>query len=432
MPVEPVRPLPALPPAPGFDPAFYRPAPDRYVELAPGELIAARAVQIATMSVAPLNVDAWQLSYRSNNSREEAIPAVATVLKPRGYVAGRPLLSFQIPEDSVGDYCAPSYVMQLGSVPGLLSGQPLVPAAMAELVAALQLGWAVVVSDHQGPDSAFAAGPLAGRITLDGIRAAENFEPLELDGTATKVGLMGYSGGSTPTGHAAELHRSYAPELDIVGVAEGGVSPDMRALVDLANGNLGAGIVLTGIIGVGREYPDFAQFLRERINPLGQVILGAKQDLCIAYQSALMPFLNIKGLTTTGADPVLDPVAVATFDKLRMGKSVPTMPMYIYHSNPDWLLPIGPVNTLVDEYCRDPAARVLYTRDHFSEHLTMDLVGAPGALLWLRDRFAGIPVAPGCVTNDVGSLLLDPITWQVWQSAVGANVAALFGQPIGR
>ncbi|GGL35713.1 hypothetical protein [Nocardia jinanensis] len=33
----------------------------------------------------PLSVDAWQVSYRSNNSRDEAIPAVASFFgKPIG------------------------------------------------------------------------------------------------------------------------------------------------------------------------------------------------------------------------------------------------------------------------------------------------------------------------------------------------------------
>ncbi|WP_374710713.1 lipase family protein [Rhodococcus sp. USK10] len=50
-------------------------------------------------------------------------------------------------------------------------------AAVPRGQAALAQGWAVVLPDHQGPNAAYAAGPLAGRITLDGIRAAENFDP---------------------------------------------------------------------------------------------------------------------------------------------------------------------------------------------------------------------------------------------------------------
>ncbi|MET0195635.1 MULTISPECIES: lipase family protein [Nocardiaceae] len=427
----PVVAQPAFPAIPEFDTGFYSPEQSIVSAADPGQIIASRPVNVANLGVLPVNVDAWQLSYRSNDSRDEAIPAVATVLKPRGYVPGRPLLSFQIAEDSLGAYCASSYVLQQGSIPWPLTGAITGGAQFLEIQAALAQGWAVVVPDHQGPNSAFAAGPLAGRITLDGIRAAENFDPLGLDGRATKVGMMGYSGGSIATGHAAELHESYAPDLNIVGAAEGGIVADVGALVDNSNNALGAGIVASGIIGVSREDPELAQFIDQKLNPLGKAMFGAKQNLCIGWNSAIAPFVNLKGLFDTPGDPLREPVAQSALAKLQMGKSVPRFPMYMYQSNPDWLVPVGPVNTLVDTYCADPNASVTYTRDHFSEHLTLEVVAAPSALLWLRDRFAGVPAEPGCRTTDVGSMALDSRTWPVWQDVVGDLVAGLFGQPIG-
>ncbi len=43
---------------------------------------------------------------------------------------------------------------------------------------------------------------------------------------STPVGMVGYSGGSTATEFASELAHTYAPDLDIVGVAEGGIPVD--------------------------------------------------------------------------------------------------------------------------------------------------------------------------------------------------------------
>ncbi|GCE44052.1 triacylglycerol lipase [Rhodococcus wratislaviensis] len=100
---------------------------------APGEIIAAREVHLANLSVLPVNVDAWQLSYRSNNSRDEAIPAVATVIKPRGTIDGvRNLPSLQPAEDSLGQYCAASYALQQWSVPAPLTGQVVAPLQFLE------------------------------------------------------------------------------------------------------------------------------------------------------------------------------------------------------------------------------------------------------------------------------------------------------------
>ncbi|MDJ0392863.1 lipase family protein [Rhodococcus sp. G-MC3] len=425
-------PPPAFPAVPEFDAEFYSPA-DAVVSAAePGEIIASRPVNLATLAVIPLNVDAWQLSYRSNNARGEAIPAVATVIKPRGDAVGeRPLLSYQIAEDSLGNYCASSYVLQQGSIPWPLTGAVTGGGQFLEIQAALAQGWGVVVPDHQGPNSSFASGPLAGRITLDGIRAAENFRPMQLTGRDTKVGMLGYSGGSIATGHAAELRQTYAPDLNIVGAAEGGVAADVGALVDNANNAVGSGIVASGIIGVSREDPEMASFLDQHLNPLGRALFAAKDNLCVGWNSALAPFLNLKGLFETPGDPLLEPEARRVLARLKMGQAVPDVPMFLYQSNPDWLVPVGPVNALVNTYCADPKASVEYTRDHFSEHLTLDVIGLPRALLWLGDRFDGVPAQQGCTTRDVGSMALDAQTWPVWQRTVGDLVGGLFGKPIG-
>ncbi|AQA23084.1 secretory lipase family protein [Rhodococcus sp. MTM3W5.2] len=421
------------PKLPDVDREFYLPPTEIVASKAPGEIIAARRVDLATLNVIPTNVDAWQLSYRSNNGRGEPIPAVTTVIKPRGDVQDgtpRPLLSFQMAEDSLGNHCAPSYVMRQGALPWLLTGAATSGAQFLEVQAALAQGWAVSVPDHQGQNSSFASGPVAGRITLDGIRAAENFAPMGLDGRSTRVGMIGYSGGSMPTGHAAELRKSYAPELDIVGVAMGGVAADLGALVENANNAAGAGIVLAGVIGVSREDPELAAFIEERINPVGRVLLDAKDNLCVVWNSALAPFLDNKGFLD-GGDPLQNPIVKGALARTAMGRSVPDMPLYIYQSNPDWLVPVPPVNKLVDTYCKDPSANVAYTRDHFSEHLSLEVAAVPSALLWLRDRFAGVPVQKGCSTTDVGSIALDPRTWPVWQQVVGEEVAGLFGKPLG-
>ncbi|MGY2061365.1 lipase family protein, partial [Nocardia gipuzkoensis] len=81
VPVAPVAPIP-LPPE--LDPGFYHPPADLVAAAAPGQILRARQVNVANASLIGLNVDAWQLSYRSNDSRDQPVPAVATVLKPRG------------------------------------------------------------------------------------------------------------------------------------------------------------------------------------------------------------------------------------------------------------------------------------------------------------------------------------------------------------
>ncbi|MFD6157530.1 lipase family protein [Nocardia sp. NPDC060256] len=431
VPVQPPLPFPIPPAPPELDPGFYAPPADVVAAKKPGEIIAAREVHLAFYSVIPFNIDAWQLSYRSTNTRDEPIAAVTTLMKPRGDNGGapRPLLSYQFPQDSNAQYCAASYVLQQASIPGNITGQFDIPFEFVLPLTALGAGWAVAMPDHEGPDSAFAAGPLGARITLDGVRAAENFQPMGLE-PQTKVGLAGYSGGAITTGHTAELAASYAPELNIVGVSEGGVPADIKAMYQMASGNLGAGLIFSGLLGVAREYPELAAYNEQHMKPIGKALAPVKNSLCL-YSAALLPFMNLTDGMYDVPNALNDAIPAKVFDALWMGHSVPKMPMFIFNSNPDWIAPVGPVNTLVDEYCRDPNAQVHYTRDHFSEHITLEIDSIARVLLWMKDRFDGVPAEPGCSIHDEGSMALAPASWPIWLQGAGTLLAGLLQQPIG-
>ncbi|MFM9377267.1 lipase family protein [Gordonia sp. VNK21] len=429
--VAPALPFPVPPAIPEFDRDFYLPKASKYKDLKPGELISARRVNLATYSVLPLNVDAWQLSYRSTNTRGEAIPAVTTVVKPRGNKPSKRVLSYQIAEDGTALYCSPSYQLLMGSIPSSISGNADASAEGLLINSALASGWTLVIPDHQGPDSAYAAGPLHGRITLDGIRAAENFRPLKVAPDA-KITMTGYSGGAIATGWAAELHKTYAPELNVVGAAMGGVPADISKLFDTANNNFTSGLIMGGMIGVAREYPELEKFMDKKLNPLGKALVAAKNPLCLTYQSVIAPFVNIKGLFNTPGDPMQHPTARKVLDKLRMGRTTPDFPILITQAVMDEIVPVGQVDTLVRQYCARPGAQVEYVRDHFSEHVTLAALSFPSSMVWLNDRFNGRPAKQGCSTFNAGTVALNEKAWPAFANLVGDNLAAIVGMQIGR
>ncbi len=432
VPVQPAPPFFTPAPIPEFDPGFYEPPLASYVHKKPGDIIAARQVNLANLSVAPLNVDGWQVSYRSTNTRNEPVAAVTTLVKPRGVVPEpRKLVSLQVAEDSTARYCAASYAVQQWSIPGTITGQAVVPLEFLLAQAMLAQGWALSIPDYQGPNSAYGASPLHARLVLDGIRAAKNFSQLGVT-EQSRIALTGYSGGAIATGHTAEAKASYAPELNIVGTAEGGVPADLRGVFENSNNQLTTGVVLGAVVGLTREYPDFKRFTEQHLTPLGRAIWDLKQPLCIQYHAAVLPFLNMKGLLgNAGPDVLNHPEVLKVFDQTRMGKSVPDHPVYIYHSNPDYLIPIGPVNTLVSEYCSRPNAQVRYERDHFSEHLTMQMFNSMRALNWLKERLDGVAAQPGCTTADLGSVTLDPATVQGFLATLPEVLQGLFGKALG-
>ncbi|GAB09862.1 putative lipase [Gordonia araii NBRC 100433] len=431
--VQPVLPFPVPPALPEFDRDFYLPAKSKYKDLQPGELIAARRVNLATYSFLPLNVDAWLISYRSTNSRGEAIPAVATVAKPKG---PRPhkttrVLSFQIAEDGTALYCSPSYQLQMGSIPSSITGSVDANAEGLLINSALASGWTLVIPDHQGPDSAYAAGPLAGRITLDGVRAAQNFNPLRITKDA-KIAMTGYSGGAIATGWAAELHKTYAPELNVVGAAMGGVPADISDLLNNANNNLTSGLIMGGMIGVAREYPELERFMRAKMNPLGQALVASKNPMCLTYHAAIAPFINIKGLFNVPGDPMRHPTARKVLDQLRMGRTTPEFPMLINQAVMDEVVPVGQVDRTVRQYCSRPGAQIEYVRDHFSEHVTLAALSFPSSMVWLNDRFNGKPAKKRCSRFEAGTVALNQKAWPAFANLVGDNLVAIVGMQIGQ
>ncbi|KAL8293093.1 hypothetical protein RQP46_000787 [Phenoliferia psychrophenolica] len=69
------------------------------------------------------------------------------------------------PEDSTNPQCAPSYGLQMGADITLTAATTDVLEAILALV--LAQGMILTIPDHEGPDSAFAAGRLAGHAMLD-------------------------------------------------------------------------------------------------------------------------------------------------------------------------------------------------------------------------------------------------------------------------
>ncbi|AFU03556.1 lipase family protein [Nocardia brasiliensis] len=433
VPVAPPLPFP-LPPAPPYlDPGFYNPDPARVAAAQPGEILGARQVNLANFFLIPLNVRAWQLSYRSTNTRGEAIPAVATVIVPHrpSPTPDRSLVSFQFAEDSLSVNCAPSYVLQMGSLPNPTN--TVIGLEFIEVQAMLQLGHAVVVPDHQGPNAAYATGPLGARITLDAIRAAQNFEPAGLPGTATRTALWGYSGGAIPTAHAAELQREYAPELNLVGTAAGGVMADIRTAIDYNNGtSTFGGAVLGGLFGVAREYPELNQFIDRYMNPLGKAVRVVHEGQCVALQFAGFPFVNIKGLFDyPGGDPLSAPELQPMLEEISLGRrGTPASPMYFYQAPLDEVMPVNALNKVYDTYCKDPDAKVAYTREIISEHGIAAASGAGSAVMWLHDRLNGVPAPQGCTNRDVPLQILDPGAAGMVVNALGQTLASALGMPV--
>lgn len=392
-------PVSSPPAAPSADP-FYTP-PRPLPAGAPGTVLKSRPVCITAASVGT-PYQAWQVMYLStgtedahgNPSELHAVRTadVATIIVPLTPAATspRPLLSYQVAEDADTESCAPSYEAWKGNETEAVAW----PSLLAQ-------GWAVVVPDHEGLNSEFAAGVQEGHASLDGIRAAENFAPAGLDGAKTPVGMWGYSGGGQATSWAAELQPTYAPKLRIVGATYGGTAANVKIVWDHLNG-LDTSLDLAAAVGVNRAYPNLVN-LSAILNSAGE---AAAQQLNSACTTVVLG--NISRYTKCGCNPVDEPAAfpgIAEVGRLNdLGTQIPTIPEYIYHAYNDELIPVSVAQAQVAAYCAK-GATIWFRLDYTSEHLSNAYVGASAAVAYLASRFAGKPAPNTCGFPDNGGVV---------------------------
>jgi hypothetical protein len=367
-------------PLPDADPFYQAPSP--IPDVAPGTILRARPVDVTAAAI-PLGFKAWQLLYRTNDTENVPEAALATVILPAGEGprGGRPLVSYQTAEDALTTTCAPSYQLRKGT-----------EAEAVAMLLPLLRGFAVVVPDFEGPHSQWSAGVQEGHATLDAIRAAEGFAPAGLAGARTPVGMWGYSGGGHASAWAAELQPDYAPELNIKGVAYGGVAAYIAATLANLDGGPFAGILFGGAIGVSRAYPEMG--LDALLNAKGKAMEADVGKGCI--KDWIVPYaLHKLSEYTTVKDPLGLPQVKRVIAKASLGEHRPAGPQYVYWAINDELNPISEGDRLVATYCRQ-GVKVDYHRDPASEHITLDASGAPNAVAFLADRFAGKPAPNAC------------------------------------
>lgn len=377
---------------PGND-AFYSP-PAGFEDKKPGTILRNRKVP-ATLAISGVSA-AHQILYRTTNTFGNATAVVTTILVPNN-ADNTKLLSYQVAEDAACVNCAPSYVMQLFSQSGGPFGTIVTTVELGFIQQALKKGWYVAVPDFLGPKSAFLANTLAGYAVLDGIRAALSSSDFTKLANDPAIALWGYSGGSMASGFAAELQPTYAPELKIAGAALGGTIPSILNVLYKINKTFFAGLIATGIIGLGNEYPEVASLIASEIVPNKVPVIEKLSNLCLGAVVLDVAFQDI--FTYTKDPAVFNSTLVKTVaDANSPGHYTPNIPLLIYKGAKDQISPVEDTDNLVQKYCSEGAS-VDYRRVPGADHIALIFSGVQGALTWLNDRLSGTPVQQGCTNS---------------------------------
>jgi alpha-beta hydrolase superfamily lysophospholipase len=369
---------------------FYAP-PKRLKPLAPGALIRCEPMDAYVMPGVRLRARAWRMLYRSTGAVGEPTAVSGTLLLPEGFRRRRPLplIGYAIGTHGLSDDSAPSRLLSLGRD---------WEAGLIALV--LARGFAVAQTDYQGlgtpGDHAFMVGRALGNNVLDVVRAARQLTDAEALTDAVPsdgpLALMGYSEGGAAAGWAAQLHPSYAPELDIAGVAAGAAAADVEAATPALDGSLFAFFLTYGAIGFAAAYPDLE--LEKHLTEDGSAAIAILRNTSI-FQAAM------RGPRYARIEQLSDPNVMelpewrARLGENRLGSIAPAVPMLLHHARHDQIVAFEQSQKLFEQWSALGVPTTLHVTRGGIDHLSGGVAGAPIALDWLSRLFANPRQAAG-------------------------------------
>jgi Secretory lipase len=359
---------------------------------APGTVLRTRRIAFAEGG-ASTPMKTTQLLYVTTDELGCRTVSVVTVFEPLGGQTSTPtrLFSYQTSYDALGAQCDPSYSLEAGT-----------EGETGFIMSYVSSGYTVVMADYEGEDAAYGVGQQSGYETLDAIRAAENW--LGVPEVSTPVGMLGYSGGAVATEFASELAPTYAPHLDIVGVAEGGIPVDLFheiAYIDKSDSSW-IGQIPSYLDGLARGFD--IRDLDKYFTAQGMAAASADQTQCSGTFTGLTKEQLFK---PQYRDIEKIAVFVRIFDDLLMSRSgTPRGPLFMGNglsdSTGDGVTVTRDVQQLAYTYCH----RGVQVEFHIYKGLDHDQAGTPffdQAQAFLAQRFKNLPVKNGCAEISPGN-----------------------------
>ena len=366
-----------------------------------GELVWYRPATVNLNVTLPSN-KAWTVLYQSNNQQGSPDWVTGTVIVPTAEWKGkgpRPVVTVGEGTQGLAQECAPSLQMAKGTE---YDG--------GAAIAALKAGYAVAITDYQGYTTPnlfqpYIAGKTEGHAVLDIVRAATELPEAGISASAPVV-AWGYSQGGQAVGWAGELQPTYAPKLDLVGVAAGGTPGNLAAVAKFGSGSVAAAFAFDSVIGLqeayGSEFNDaaFTTFA-------GRLALKPLLNEC-AIQS-LAEFRDVKFETNSLEHKTFEeiqeqfPNVKRILEEQNLGTKPIPVPVYHYHGLEDEFVPVTQDVELHQKWCE------LGVSDDFQlypgDHLLTDPTAIPTAIRWIEERFAGKPAPTTCGLHKAGAAL---------------------------
>lgn len=363
------------------DPAFYVP-PNPLPAGKPGDIIRSKP---SKAGAATDKINAWQVMYLSTNALGAPIAVTGTILTPKGKdPKTTPVISFGVGTHGPAFKCTPSYMSEIGA----LYEQP----AVNDFIAA---GYSVAMTDYEGygpnpSKTTYITGKAEGPAMLDIVRAGQRLPDVAWSPSA-KVVLRGYSQGGGAALWGAQVQPTYAPDVNLVGVAAGGVPADLTQVALSLDGKKGFGFLAYALLGLDHAYPDLK--LASYMNDAGKKMFSDLENGACTVE-LLTTFANKKLIDYTTTSPVLTPPWLARVAENKLGTKKLSVPVYQYLGAQDDLVDPNQGRTLHRDLCANGTS--VQFKEFQSDHITLVYTGNKDALAFVKDRIEGKPATPNC------------------------------------
>ena len=334
------------------------------------------------------NARAYRIIYRSTGMNGEPIAVSGAVLFPDTPTprVKRDVVAWAHPTTGVAEKCAPTLLPDLS---GTIAG-------IDEM---LGRGFVIAATDYAGLGGQgmhpYLIGVSEARAVLDSVRAARQLPDAA---AGHRFAVWGHSQG----GHAAlftgEQAASYAPELQLVGVAAAAPATYLGELFRADRGSVGGNSLTAMVIlswstifnipvdsvvlpGATRSFESVARTCIERITELLKL-----QEIEAPLQHA---FLKV--------DPTTVEPWRGIMEKNTPGQAPAGAPVFLVQGTADDLVRPQITKQFANRLCEAGAVVEMRWLEGVS-HAFAGYDGAYAAVNWMADRFAGRPPPNGCGT----------------------------------
>lgn len=298
---------------------------------------------------------------------------------------GRKIVAFTHGTVGVQPNCAPSAL-----------GTEAVAAfeGLDEFVAA---GYVVAATDYQGLGTQgphpYLVGDAEAMQALDSVRAAQELPEAE---AGNDVVVWGHSQGGHASLFTGEVAPSYAPELNLLGIAAGAPVPDLVELFKY-NVDTTVGKVLISM-ALSQWAEVFDASLSDILTPAARLAVDRVADVCLyglGQIASAIPGTVILDITFLKAPPWEVEPWRSIVSQNNPGGRPTGVPMFVSQGDADTIVDPALTATMVDRLC-EAGETVQFHEMVGVGHVEAGHEAAPTVAEWMADRFAGSPAPSTC------------------------------------